>query len=120
MSKRLLVVDDSAFILNEMKFMLKDSEYEIAAYAKSGEEALALFPKLKPDVVTMDIILPGIDGLDTSRLILQQWPLAKIIIVSSLAYDETINQAKDVGACGFLFKPFEEEKLKCALERAVR
>lgn len=117
MRKTVMVVDDSVFIYGEMKHMLENSDYEITAYAKSGEEALTLYEKTNPDVVTMDIILPGIDGLDTAKLILERWPDAKIVFVSSLAYDETMEQAKDLGAQEFIFKPIEEEQMLSVLDR---
>lgn len=109
--KRLMIVDDSRFVFEEMKFMLAESDYEVVGYSKSGEEALELYGEILPDIVTMDIILPGIDGLDTSKMILEKWPDAKIVVVSSLAYDETMESAELIGAKHFLFKPFEKDQL---------
>lgn len=119
MSKKVLVVDDSVFMLGEMKHIIMDTDFEIAGYARSGEEAIAMYGETKPDVVTLDIILPGIDGLDTARLILEQWPDANIIMVSSLAYDETMKQAKEIGARDFIFKPFEKQQMLDVLTRAT-
>lgn len=119
MNKKLLIVDDSMFIYEEMKHMLADTNFEIAGYAKSGEEAIKLYEETNPDIVTLDIIMPGMDGLDTAKIILSKWPDAKIVIVSSLAYDETMEQAKTIGACDFLFKPIGEEQIISTLERVV-
>lgn len=119
MSKKVLVVDDSVFMLGEMKHIIMDTDFEIVGYARSGEEAIAMYGETKPDVVTLDIILPGIDGLDTARLILEQWPDANIIMVSSLAYDETMKQAKEIGARDFIFKPFEKQQMLDVLTRAT-
>lgn len=118
MKKKLMIVDDSVFVYEEMKSMLADSPYEVAGYAKSGEEALVLFHQLKPDVVTMDIVLPGMDGMDAAADILSQAPETRVVVVSSLAYDDTIDRAKEIGARDFLFKPFEKEQLLNALNRA--
>lgn len=117
--KKLMIVDDSRFVFEEMKSMLQGSEYEIVSYAKSGEEASDIYGESLPDVVTMDIILPGMDGLETSAKIIQKWPDARIIVVSSLAYDETIESAKALGAKGFIFKPFEKEQLLEALDQSL-
>lgn len=111
MTKRLLVVDDSRFILEEIKHALKDSAYEIIGYAKDGEEALRLYEELSPDLVTLDIILPHIEGTEVAKIMLKRWPEAKILIVSSLAYDETIDEAKQAGVEHVLFKPFTKEGL---------
>lgn len=117
MKKTVMVVDDSVFIYEEIKFMLNNTDYEITAYAKSGEEAIELFRTMKPDVVTMDVILPGLDGIDAAREILKIEPGARIVIVSSLAYDETLERAKEVGASEFLYKPIEKEALVETLDR---
>lgn len=111
MQKTLMVVDDSKFIFEEMKFFLQDTGFEIVCYCKDGESALAAFEENKPDVVTMDIVLPGIDGFEAASQILQKDPDAKIVMVSSLAYDDTLAQARNIGAAGFLFKPIEKAPL---------
>lgn len=115
MGKNVLVVDDSLFIIEEMKHLLEDTEFKIIGYAKSGEDAVEMYEKTKPDIITLDLILPGIDGFETAEIILKKWPDAKIIIVSSLAYDETINKANEIGTQGFIFKPFDKEQLLSAL-----
>ncbi|MCQ4726099.1 response regulator [Anaerotignum faecicola] len=116
MSKKILIVDDSLFTFEEMKSMLSGTDYEASAHAKNGEEAFKMYAQLMPDIVTMDIILPGLSGLETSKLILGKWKDAKIVIVSSLAYDDTINKAAELGINNFIFKPFEKEELIKALD----
>lgn len=115
--KKLLVVDDSKFIFEEIKLMLKDSQYEVVGYAESGERAIEEYERVEPDVVAMDIILPGMDGLETTRELLARWPEAKVLMVSSLAYHDTIEQAERSGAKSFLYKPFDEVKLISALDQ---
>lgn len=119
MEKRILVVDDSVFVYEEIKYMLSDTDYRIVGYAKDGAQAMRMYGELKPDVVTMDIIMPGINGLDTSKLLLDKWKDAKVIIVSSLAYDETKEKAAEAGVCGFVFKPLEKDEFIGALDEAV-
>ena len=111
MGKRIMVVDDSRMVKLRMEDLLADTEYEIAAYCRSGEEAVEQYGQVLPDVVTMDIIMPGMDGLEASQAILEEHPEAKIIMVSSLAYDDTFEEAKSIGAKGFIDKPFDREQV---------
>lgn len=117
MAKRIMVVDDSRMVFLLMENLLKDTDYEIAAYCTTGEEALAQYDQVRPDIVTMDIIMPGIDGLETVRAMLDRHPDAKIVMVSSLAYDDTFEEAKALGAKEFLDKPIDREQLLAALDR---
>lgn len=111
MSVRIMVVDDSRIVHNEMKKMLADTEFVPVCFCRSGEEALAAYSEVLPDLVTMDIVMPGEDGLETTRLLLERWPDARVLMVSSLAYSDTIDAAARLGAKSFLFKPLEQDKL---------
>lgn len=111
MRKRIMVVDDSRMIGMQMKNMLEGTDFEVAAYCRDGEEAVEQYSQIKPDLVTMDIIMPGMDGLEAAQAILEEDPEARIIMVSSLAYDDTFEEATAIGAKGFIDKPFEKEKL---------
>ncbi len=119
MKKEVLIVDDSIFVYEEIKYMLADTNYRVVGYAKDGAQAMRMYEELKPDVVTMDIIMPGINGIDTSRLLMDKWKDAKVIIVSSLAYDDTEEKARSAGVSGFVFKPLEKEAFLKALDEAV-
>lgn len=119
MEKRVLAVDDSVFVYERIKYMLNGSDYRIVGYAKDGAQAMRMYGELLPDVVLMDIIMPGINGLDASKLILDKWNDAKIIIASSLAYDETLEKAEKTGISGFIFKPLERDELLNALDEAT-
>lgn len=116
MGKRLMVVDDSRVVELQMKKMLENSDYEIVSYCQDGESAIEQYSEVLPDLVTMDIIMPGMDGLETARAILEDHPDARIIMVSSLAYDDTIEEAKSIGAKTFIYKPFDKDQLLSALD----
>ena len=118
MSKRIMVVDDSRLVRVQLEDALKGTEYEIAAYCRSGEDAIEQYDAVKPDLVTMDIIMQGIDGLDAAEIILKNHPDARIVMVSSLAYDDTFERAKAIGAKGFIDKPFHQEQLLNIFEQA--
>lgn len=119
MRKRVMVVDDSRIQEVQIRNLLADSDYEVVAYCRNGEEALDSYGEVMPDVVTMDIIMPGMDGLETASALLEEHPEAKIIMVSSLAYDDTFDEAREIGAKGFLDKPFAREQLLEALDQAM-
>ncbi len=117
---RIMVVDDSRVAYAEMRKMLEGSEIEIAAFCRSGEEALEQYEQVQPDLVTMDIVMPGIDGMETCRKMLERWPDSKIFMVSSMAYEDMIDTAAGMGAKGFLFKPFTQESLLKGLRGALK
>ena len=118
MGKKIMVVDDSRIVQLQLQRILSDTDYEVVACCQSGEEALSLYEQVHPDLVTMDILMPGMDGLETARTILQKHPEARILMVSSLAYDDTINEAKDIGAKGFVYKPFYPEQIVMSMQKA--
>lgn len=111
MKHNIMVVDDSRVVHAEMKKMLEGSGIEVVSYCRSGEEALQQYESVRPELVTLDIVMPGMDGLETCRELLRRWPDAQVVMVSSLAYDDMVEQARSMGAKGFLFKPFEKQAL---------
>ena len=118
MSKKIMVVDDSRIAQLQLQKILAETDYEVAACCQSGEEALETYDKVNPDLVTMDIVMPGMDGLEAARELLQKHPDARVLMVSSLAYDDTINEAQRIGAKGFVYKPFDHDQLLQAVKDA--
>ncbi len=119
MGKRVMIVDDSRVMELQMENVLRNTDYEVAAYCRNGLEAIAKYGEVLPDLVTMDILMPGMDGLETAQAILEEHPDARILMISSLAYDDTIEEAKKIGTKGFIYKPFEEEQIVEAFEKAL-
>lgn len=115
MSKRVMVVDDSRLVKVQLEDTLKGTDYEIVAYCRSGEDAIKQYAEVRPDLVTMDIIMQGMDGLDAAEIILNDHPDAIIVMISSLAYGDTFERAKAIGAKGFVDKPFHQEQLVLSL-----
>ncbi len=120
MSKRIMIVDDSRLVRVQLEDVLQGTDYQVAAYCRSGEEAIAQYAEVKPDLVTMDIIMQGMDGLDAAEIILKSDPDARIVMISSLAYGDTYDRAKAIGAKGFVDKPFHKEQLLKVFEQALK
>jgi len=111
MKIKVLIVDDSPFIHKAITRALSDDIYEICGIAKNGKEGVELYSQLKPDVVTMDITMPVMDGLDSSKQILALDPKARIIMLSAMGDETLMEQAKSIGVKLFLQKPFKSEEL---------
>lgn len=119
MGKNIMVVDDSRMLQLQIKKVLEGTDYEVVAYCQDGETAVAQYEEVDPDLVMMDIVMPGIDGLEAAREIIEDHPNARIVMLSSLAYDDTINEAKAIGAKAFIYKPFEREQILSTLEHVL-
>ena len=119
MKKRLMVVDDSRVMELQICKLLENSKYEVVAYCENGEEAIARYEEVQPDIVTMDIIMPGIDGLEAAQVLLEEHPEARIVMVSSLICEETIQDAEAIGTKAFLYKPVPGVGLLMALYTGV-
>ena len=119
MKKRIMVVDDSRLVRVQLEDVLKGTDYEIVAYCRSGEDAIKQYAEVQPDLVTMDIIMQGMDGLDAAEVILKNNPQARIVMISSLAYDDTFERARAIGTKGFVDKPFHQEQLLKVFEQAL-
>ncbi len=121
MKKKILVVDDSPFIYQEMKYKLNASEeYEISYYCPDGEHLLEYYEKFEPDLVTVDIVMPGIDGIEATKLLMEKHPDARVIVVTSLVFDDTMEEARTAGAVGFMAKPFELTEMEKAFNDAFQ
>lgn len=107
--KTVLVVDDSRFMRASLKNLLKKNGYEVVSEAENGEAAIEEYFKYKPDIVTMDITMPVMTGIEALRAIKSHDVQAKIVMVSSEAQKHYIKKAMMSGAKYFIIKPFKEE-----------
>jgi two-component system, chemotaxis family, chemotaxis protein CheY len=107
---RLLIVDDSNIIRRSIQREIGDQNHEIRM-AGDGIEALKVFEDFKPDIVTMDITMPNMDGLSCVEQILKRNAATRILVISALADKGTAVEAVKRGATGFLLKPFTSETL---------
>ncbi len=115
MSKRALVVDDSILMRRMICECLTDCGWEIVAEAGNGEEAVRQYRDHQPDVVSMDIVMPGTDGMFALEHILEMDPSAQVVVVSALNQTKLISEAIRKGAQDFIAKPFLPEQLQQTL-----
>lgn len=119
MTKRVLVVDDSMLMRRMICETLVDAGWEIAGEGEDGAQAIGLYGQLRPDAVTMDIVMPCTDGLVALEEILKIDPDARVVVVSALNQTKLISQAIRKGAQDFIAKPFLPEQLQATLASCI-
>lgn len=114
-----MIVDDSPFQITLLSDILKEKGFNVVGQAGSLEEVKTEVEKLRPDVVTMDMTIPGTSGFECTEAILQIDNNIKVIVVSSMMDDELIEKAKKIGVSGYVQKPVDGEELSLIIKRAV-
>ena len=114
-----LIVDDSAFARFHLRRLMDSFENVIASEAANGNEAISEYRRLSPDIVLMDIVMPGLEGVETVRRICEEDPLARVIMISSVSYREKVEEALAAGAKCFIPKPVTTEELKKAINQVL-
>ncbi len=117
---RILIVDDSRTTRRILRQILEDKGHEVVGEAANGEEGVAKYKELKPDLTTMDITMPGLDGVEALRKIKEHDPDAKVIMVSAAGQKHKVLDAMKAGAAEFLTKPFEEEEIVERIESVLK
>lgn len=117
MSLRVLIVDDAAFMRFMIKNILTELGHEIVGEAGDGEEACSKYSELKPDLVTMDLIMPKKGGIDALRDIRAMDSRAKVVVISAVEQRQPLMEAMRLGATDYLTKPFEKERVAEAITR---
>lgn len=115
--KKVLIVDDAAFMRMSIRSMLSNYEFEVVGEAENGLMAIEKYKELQPDIVTMDITMPEMDGLQALREIKKIDPSAAVVMVSALGQEARMKEAIIYGAKGFIVKPFKEEIIVAALSK---
>ncbi len=119
MAKRVLIVDDAAFMRMMIKNILTEAGYEIIAEAENGKQAVEKYNELKPDLITMDITMPEMDGISAVREILGSDSGAKIIMCSAMGQQAMVIEAIQAGAKDFIVKPFKNERVLEAVNKVI-
>ncbi len=116
---RVLVVDDAAFMRKVLTDALAQGGHEVVGEAGNGNEAVARYEELRPDVITLDITMPEKDGLQALREILVSDPAARIVMCSALGQESKVLESIKSGAKDFVVKPFQPERVLQAVDRAL-
>lgn len=117
MAKKVLITDDTAFMRMTLRNVLEKNGYEIAGEAEDGQQAVDKYEMIKPDLVTMDITMPNMDGITAIKLIMKQDPNAKIVVVSAMGQKALVIEALNSGAKDFIVKPFQPDRIVEALQK---
>lgn len=119
MGVRVMVVDDALFMRNMLKDIFTKAGHEIVGEAANGEEAVAKYNEVKPDLVTMDIVMPVKSGIEALQEIRQADPDACVVMCSALGQDALVVEAVQAGAKDFIVKPFKEERVLDVVRRVL-
>ena len=119
MAVRVLVVDDAALMRMMVKDILSKNGYEVVGEAENGAKALEKYQELKPDLTTMDITMPEMDGISAVKEIRKIDPNAKIVMCSAMGQQAMVIEAIQAGARDFIVKPFQADRVLEAVRKAV-
>ena len=113
----MLVAEDETIIRLDLRDLLERSGFEVCAEARDGEEAVALAREREPDLAIMDVKMPGLDGIEAARRMLDERPIP-IVMLTAYGQDELVSRAVEAGVFGYLVKPFREQDLLPAIRAA--
>ena len=116
---KILVVDDAAFMRMMIKDILLKHGYEVVGEATNGAEAVVRFSELSPDLVTMDITMPEMDGIAAVKHIRAMDPNARVIMCSAMGQQAMVLEAIQAGARDFIVKPFQPDRVLEAVQKAL-
>jgi two-component system chemotaxis response regulator CheY len=114
-----MIVDDSLIMAQKLKIMFSELGHHVVRMCKDGPEAIRDYPLVKPDLVTMDITMPGMDGIEAMQAIMAEHPTARVIMVTSHGQEAMVVRAIDAGALGYVLKPVTKERLVAMVGRAM-
>jgi len=114
-----LIADDAAFMRMMIKNILTEAGYEIAGEAENGAVAVAKYKELKPDLTTMDITMPEMDGLQALKEIRSADPSARVVMCSAMGQQSMVIESIQAGAKDFIVKPFQPDRVLEAIQKAL-
>lgn len=119
MARTVLICDDALFMRTMLGNILKQAGFEIVGEAENGHQAVERYKELKPDLVTMDIVMPEMGGIDAVRDIVKDDPGAKILMCSAMGQQGLVVEAIQAGAKDFVVKPFQPSRVLEAVQRVL-
>ena len=117
---KILIVDDAAFMRMMLKDILTKGGFEIAGEAADGVEAVAKYNELKPDLVTLDITMPNMDGTEALKEIIDYDESAKVVMITAAGQQNKVIEALKIGAEKFITKPYEKEEVIATMEALLK
>jgi two-component system, chemotaxis family, chemotaxis protein CheY len=120
MAPTVLIVDDALFMRMMIRDILSKDGFEVVGEAENGVEAVERFKEVKPDLVTMDIVMPEMDGIEAVKQIMKLDPNARILMCSAMGQQPLVVEALEAGAKDFIIKPFQPSKVIEAVEKALK
>jgi two-component system chemotaxis response regulator CheY len=118
-TKRLLIVDDALFMRKRIREIAESAGWEIAGEAEDGEQAVAIYQQEKPDLVTLDIVMPKLDGVSALKKLMQHDPQARVVMVSAVNQKPKLIECIQAGAIDFIVKPFNQAMLREFFEKSL-
>lgn len=116
---KILIVDDSAVSRKKLRSILERADHEIVGEAGDGAEGMEKYRALSPELVTMDITMPNVDGISVLKEIMQYNPAARVVMITALGKGETILEALNSGAKNYITKPFDADKVLDSVREAL-
>lgn len=117
MGLKVLIADDTAFMRMTLRNVLEKNGFEVIAEAEDGLQAVEMYSNVKPDLVTMGITMPNMDGIEAIKRIMKNDPEAKIVVVSAMGQKTLVIDALNSGAKDFIVKPFQPDRIVEALQK---
>lgn len=118
-TKSVLIVDDSSVMRNMLAKFFNDNGFDVVGKAADGLEAIEMFEKLNPDIMTLDIIMPKMRGTEVLEKIMERYPEATVVMASSVSDARTVMKCLKIGAKQYILKPYDEEKVLTAIKKAL-
>lgn len=117
---KVLIVDDDIMIRSLLKVILRSENWDLVGEAIDGEQAVAMCKALDPDIVCLDVMMPGISGVDTLKVMRKECPEVRVVMITSDASTATVREAVSFGAMGYIIKPFNAKRVADALHQAMK
>jgi two-component system chemotaxis response regulator CheY len=119
MLRTVLICDDAVFMRTMLSDILSNAGFSVVGQAQTGAEAVAKYKELQPDLVTMDIVMPDMGGIEAVREIVKNYPDAKILMCSAMGQQSLVVEAIQAGARDFVVKPFQPSRVLEAVQRVL-
>jgi two-component system chemotaxis response regulator CheY len=119
-SRTVLIVDDVSYVRKTLKQILTNRGFRVVGEAENGEEAVKLYQETRPDLVTMDLAMPVLNGVDATREILKLDPEARVIVLSAMMQENLVADAVMAGAKDYILKPFQTDEVMKVIHQVIQ